>query len=169
MARSREDLASRARGQGDGRTKMRAEFWKVSCVLVSDCEGGLHGKMAHTVTSDRCFIDTPPRVAVGVSTAMLPVSRAKRRETSAAKMLRRLRKGDGVRVDEGMQQGRWERKNGGPGTGGGGRRLGVILATSAWLRHAGTRPPPLLPPLHYPPPPNHSHCSTPGLLYRHIS
>jgi hypothetical protein len=54
------------------RTKMRAEFWKVSYERISLRAYTEHGhKDVRTVTRDRCFIDTPPRVPEAALTTIV--------------------------------------------------------------------------------------------------
>ncbi|KAH8636340.1 hypothetical protein IG631_08175 [Alternaria alternata] len=54
------------------RTKMRAEFWKVSYERISLRAYTEHGhKDLRTVTRDRCFIDTPPRVPEAALTTIV--------------------------------------------------------------------------------------------------
>lgn len=51
---------------------MRAEFWKVSYEKISSCAYIEPGhKDMRTVTRDRCFIDTPPRVPEAALTTIV--------------------------------------------------------------------------------------------------
>lgn len=53
-------------------TRIRAEFWNVSCERVST-QISPRRKLVHTVARERCFKETPPRVPEGDRVTMLAV------------------------------------------------------------------------------------------------
>jgi hypothetical protein len=62
-----------ARECGSGHTKIRAEFWNVSYTRCQHSVAALQEGARHTVTRDRCFIETPPSVPDADLTTMMPL------------------------------------------------------------------------------------------------